>query len=690
MKKNKIVLLLGILPLFGLFSCNKEVHTHTYNTNDVVWNWTPDNNGYKAKAIFKCTGCSESITKEAAVTSEKFKESTCIDKGILTYKASVEFNGATYSDNKSVFLPLADHHFGSTSYTWNEDYSECVASKECQDCHHVLEADGVVTSNIKKESTCETNGLAYMTATFDVDWAETQTSQDIELPKKAHEYGEDLLCTGCHKSFKTIAGLSDATEDDTLMPATLSDYGQSAFDLTNDHTFIGYDFAHKGDFNLTYKYRYTQKTGGDTYYAIYIFNGRDESGLVLHFSTNRTGEGTDVYAYRNFKVSSAAAYKGENKVKDLPTGRAETGHYYIPSKANLTANGAEDTNIMNIKAKLVDRATNEYYVTIATGGSESTISQLTTDYDHGLEENALTLRVTLGATYFNTVTNACTRFSLKEATAVHASDNKQEYTNKEVIYRDCDGKVYAKKTFTSEEDVSSPLISKEGYKFLGWCDQYGNEPEEITANGKYVLVPRFIEDTKENEARQTLSEFGFLNKDTTKWFDNWKSAETISENGMQNVTSETTLVETIFKYRYQSTSSDKYPIFGFTYDATDESARVNTRIDLYNSNKNFRGYIYGKNTSLGNAGNVGTNYNVPAFQMVDNNVYLVRIQIVKNVSDYTINLIIQSLGSGDVATVTKNFTYTLSTRVDFTDPLYTKMCVNTTVYAPLIKDAYHI
>ncbi|WP_294481408.1 hypothetical protein [uncultured Ruminococcus sp.] len=70
-------------------------HEHSY-TSKPTWNWSEDMSS--ATAVFKCTGCSETQSAEANVTS------SVNSNGDLQYTASVYFGGKTYIDTKTVKL----------------------------------------------------------------------------------------------------------------------------------------------------------------------------------------------------------------------------------------------------------------------------------------------------------------------------------------------------------------------------------------------------------------------------------------------------------------------------------------------------------------------------------------------------------------------------------------------------------
>ena len=58
-------------------------------------------------AVYNCSICGEALTKECLVTVET-KEATAEETGLMTYTASVEIAGKTYTDVKTVILPKLD------------------------------------------------------------------------------------------------------------------------------------------------------------------------------------------------------------------------------------------------------------------------------------------------------------------------------------------------------------------------------------------------------------------------------------------------------------------------------------------------------------------------------------------------------------------------------------------------------
>ncbi len=81
------------------------------------------------------------------------------------------------------------HNWGATSYKWEEDALSCTATRVCQnDAAHTESAEATVTSEVEKEPTCTESGITKYTATFDVDWAETQTNSKADIEALGHDY----------------------------------------------------------------------------------------------------------------------------------------------------------------------------------------------------------------------------------------------------------------------------------------------------------------------------------------------------------------------------------------------------------------------------------------------------------------------------------------------------------------------
>ena len=89
-------------------------HEHDYS---ISWEWKEDHT--QASAVFTCNKCEETatehkITKEASI-EKTTEDATCTKNGKITYKASVEFDGKPYTDEKKVTIPATGHKLTKTA-----------------------------------------------------------------------------------------------------------------------------------------------------------------------------------------------------------------------------------------------------------------------------------------------------------------------------------------------------------------------------------------------------------------------------------------------------------------------------------------------------------------------------------------------------------------------------------------------
>ncbi len=116
---------------------------------------------------------------------------TCLEDGYKTYTCSV-----CKEDLVLVDKGTATGHAWSTEYTWAEDGKSCVATHVCaNDKAHNETANGVITSEVTKPSACTSTGDTKYTATFDVEWATTQTKIVADISETGHKPGAAATCT---------------------------------------------------------------------------------------------------------------------------------------------------------------------------------------------------------------------------------------------------------------------------------------------------------------------------------------------------------------------------------------------------------------------------------------------------------------------------------------------------------------
>lgn len=89
-------------------------------------------------------------------------------------------------------VPALGHKYGTVSYVWSADNKTCAASRTCaNDASHVESKDATISATVSQTATCTQVELSTITATFDVDWAETQTKINIQTGEMlSHTYSE--------------------------------------------------------------------------------------------------------------------------------------------------------------------------------------------------------------------------------------------------------------------------------------------------------------------------------------------------------------------------------------------------------------------------------------------------------------------------------------------------------------------
>lgn len=83
--------------------CNGTNHSY----GEPSWQWSEDCSF--ATALFVCEGCSKSVAKAAAMAEPQVEEATCQQAGVTVYAASVEFDGETYENTRTVTVPALKH-----------------------------------------------------------------------------------------------------------------------------------------------------------------------------------------------------------------------------------------------------------------------------------------------------------------------------------------------------------------------------------------------------------------------------------------------------------------------------------------------------------------------------------------------------------------------------------------------------
>ena len=162
---------------------------HKYGTP--VFTWSDDYS--TAEATFTCENDKTHVKKVDAKIISETVDATCETAGKITYTASVEFNGKTYTDTKTVEIPAIGHKYGTPVFTWSDDYSVANATFTCaNDKTHVKKVDAKITSKTT-DATCTTAGKTVYTATVEFEGKTYTDSKETEIKAIGHKYGTPVF-----------------------------------------------------------------------------------------------------------------------------------------------------------------------------------------------------------------------------------------------------------------------------------------------------------------------------------------------------------------------------------------------------------------------------------------------------------------------------------------------------------------
>ena len=172
---------------------------HKYG--EPVWSeWAKDEKtgDWTTTATFTCANDKTHVqTPEVKVSSES-KDATCTEAGDVTYTATVEFDGKTYTnpEKKVVTGQALGHDYSDVKFKWSDDYKTATATFTCKnDSKHVETVDATVTSETTAAK-CEVDGKTVYTATAtlkdgDKEWSGKDT-KEVKIPATGHAYGQPV------------------------------------------------------------------------------------------------------------------------------------------------------------------------------------------------------------------------------------------------------------------------------------------------------------------------------------------------------------------------------------------------------------------------------------------------------------------------------------------------------------------
>ncbi len=224
-----------------------------HDLGEVTYTWEDDGSKCTASATCKRTGCGEVVTEEATVANGKITSAvklaaTCEAKGTTTYTATFENTQFGVKTKDVEDIAKLGHSFGTPTYSWSTDYSECTGTVACtrQGCTHT--ESQTVTSVLAGTTapTCEAAGTATYTASFtDTRFASQSKTVNTDAAL-GHDYGTatplyswsadgkqciaSITCTrdNCNHSETEIATISSAEKT----PATCVSMGTTTYTAT--------------------------------------------------------------------------------------------------------------------------------------------------------------------------------------------------------------------------------------------------------------------------------------------------------------------------------------------------------------------------------------------------------------------------------------------------------------------------
>ena len=151
--------------------------------------------------------CTLTVTHGKTVHIPK-KDATCTEYGNEEYwicencgKYFGDANGDTEIEKDSWIISAINHDWNDAVYTWSDDGSTCTATRTCKnDSAHTETSKATVTGAQTKAPTCTEKGETTYTATFEADWAMTQTKVLADISATGHGETErinakDATCT---------------------------------------------------------------------------------------------------------------------------------------------------------------------------------------------------------------------------------------------------------------------------------------------------------------------------------------------------------------------------------------------------------------------------------------------------------------------------------------------------------------
>ena len=220
---------------------------------------------YTATAVLTCESCGEKVTDlvaAVALDEEVSVDATCTEDGTAAYKASVEYDGKTYTDIKTDTIKASGSHSYNAEWTWTEEKSDdgTVSYKAsvvltCSKCELKSERkEAAVQLDEHKNPTCEEAGKDVYIATVTYEDQIYTDTKEVEIPATGHAYAAEwtwtevksddgtasykasvvLTCTACGDKTESIEAKVTLNDDEHVNP-TCEDAGKDVYVASADY-----------------------------------------------------------------------------------------------------------------------------------------------------------------------------------------------------------------------------------------------------------------------------------------------------------------------------------------------------------------------------------------------------------------------------------------------------------------------
>ena len=169
---------------------------HSYDTEDLIWVWDMTEAAPTCQLKLICTRDSEHISMlDAVITANTLLKPTCKAGGSVKHTATVKYNGADLTDERTVDTAPLDHEYNweGGEWVWASDLSSATLSLTCTlgDTH--VDTFDAAASRSETPASCTEDGALTHTVTVNVMGRDIYDIKETPLPKTGHKYIYDSV-----------------------------------------------------------------------------------------------------------------------------------------------------------------------------------------------------------------------------------------------------------------------------------------------------------------------------------------------------------------------------------------------------------------------------------------------------------------------------------------------------------------